>query len=158
MGDQKSNARLSHRRVDLRGARYVGGHPQRPRAEPTRFLYLTAKGVEFRTGLTPVTLPWDAVTSIVLAGPGELDGWPLVTTELATTEPVAYFRVDSAAASPVFELPGVTPDELRGLLEPVAHLVALPDVLHRPPAADEQPEPSEDVGEPERVDLDTRQM
>jgi hypothetical protein len=156
MGDQTSNSRLSRRRVDLRGARYLGGHPQRPRAERARFLYLTGKGVEFRTGLTPVTVPWETVTSIVVAGPGELDGWPLVTDDLApNTEAVSYFRVDAGDIAPVFELPGVSPDELRGILEPVAHLVALPDVLHHQPPDAVGPVA---VEEPPDVDLDTKQV
>lgn len=160
MGDEEVHTRLAHRRVDLRGARYLGGHPQRPRAEPTRFLYLTAKGVEFRTGLTPVTVAWGTVRALVVAGPGELDGWVLLTDDLAPpTDAVSYLRVDAEIGNIAFELPGLGPDALRGVLEPVAHLVALPDVL----ATGDPPTPGEsedgvDSDDEAAADLDTRQM
>lgn len=148
MADQHGGSGLVHRRIDLRGAHYLGGHPGRPRAEKTRFLYLAAKGVEFRTGMTPVTVPWESVTALKVGGAEDLSGWDLPGgAEPTGGDPAAFLLVESDAGRPLFEIPGMEVPALLALLEPLQPLLA-PGVAEAETAIG-RPEPDVDgEGEP----------
>jgi hypothetical protein len=142
------------RRIEFRGARYLGGHPSRPRADMTRFFYLTSSAIEFRTGLTPVAIPWTSVTEVRVVGAediqAQLAGSAVPTDRLADgPSPVSYMLVESGHGAPVFEMPGVGTDELRAVLSPLGWRL----VPEEPRIELELTELS-----PEDVELNTSQM
>jgi hypothetical protein len=118
--------------VEIRGARYLGGHPRRPKAADVTFLRLSAAGLEFRTGMTPIAVPPHSLREVAVmrdraAARAALSPPPPLDLEGAADGegPESFLVVATDGCTVAFSVRGTTPHDLFESLVPVLQRLAV---------------------------------